>query len=1177
MINLTCSVCAPFCIQPKRRAILQRLQVGAFVLLLSSGFLGATEYFVSPSGNDAQAGFPREQAFATIQKGVNALKPGDTLTIRPGEYRESIRRDNLGSADAETLIRAEIPGTVLIRGDTDTPDFRKVEGKDYVYETDLPAGQEVNGINELDTLRVLDLMPNIEEVEAESGRYAYDKATGKLYISTTDRKPAPAHRYSASGADIWGLYLSKPTRVTLEGLAVTGFNTLKVIPHRARTAMSAWGIYLDLPKQCVVRDCRTYLNARGLGLDSGEEVQTAPGSAAGQNLVEGCESWANNSQFSFTDGGGISIYCSSRDTVQNSKSYLNGGYGINIYGGTSLADEKFKSVLRDNIAWGNYCDYKVKTGWSYFHQVIGSVGSGLWSVGHPKTSLIGRGGTGKENLGNILLDELEKLQPEKEFADPLNHDYHLQSTSQFRGQGPDGTDLGPFPFKPNIFYVKPDGSDADDGLAVTTAWKTLARATAALKPGDTLYLLPGRYAAGDKWQIAGTPEAPIAVRGRGIEPVVIEGPVALSQAGSVKFDRLAFLGKVSASESTALAFNNCSFSGTPVGLTLDRVNGLRVTQSQFTGFGEAAIAIADTPPGKSIVEKVTGLFSGPPKAAPPLTSSLFIAGNVFNNPQGPAIRVADLASILYSDRNGFANAAAWSVAGKTVTLAEAAPNFETYSQAIKPEFVAQGELGFSLLANSGAFAGMAPFGRPFGLYRDKLPIHTLELLRPPEVHSVSATTANIKWLTSQPATCQLAWGETEACEKKLSIDIRRFGTYSFTGLKPGQTYYFRLVSIATPEVLVEKLGAQKITPDAPVLSFTTSAQNKAPVTYFVAVDGKNTNSGLDRQNAFRTISHAAGVVNAGDTVEIAGGTYVERVRLYATGDEGAPITFRSLPGEKVVLDGANLQLNQAFISLQKSYLRFDGLYFQNFSFFPENRFRLLTAAEFQLVGGKDIKITRCFSDGRAGYTAFFVRASQIRNLTIQNCVMTNKMGGAIMIENCPGLSVTNTVFARPMIAAFVLRNNTNEIAKMDNNIFTDMMQKKAVQNFDMFMVDGELPGFSQNNNCYFVREFPPDKRILVAGKTYLQQPERIRNPLFVDPQFAGNVGRPTSELSPEYFASGRPGGEYSPEYFMNPEVPLDFNTFFATNQDVLSRGMGLQPEAFAGWNWQPLPPPKKSP
>lgn len=94
------------------------LQRSLLLLMIAAGsFVGlsdvtARDYFVSATGNDASNGQGRETAFATIQKGVNALSPGDTLHIGPGEYREFVEREKFGDPAQPTTIRAEIPGTV---------------------------------------------------------------------------------------------------------------------------------------------------------------------------------------------------------------------------------------------------------------------------------------------------------------------------------------------------------------------------------------------------------------------------------------------------------------------------------------------------------------------------------------------------------------------------------------------------------------------------------------------------------------------------------------------------------------------------------------------------------------------------------------------------------------------------------------------------------------------------------------------------------------------------------------------------------------------------------------------------------------------------------------------------------------------------------------------------------
>ena len=82
----------------------------AFSLLLLSAVmpLWAKEYFVSPTGNDTAKG-TKKAPFLTIQKGVDTLKPGDTLTILPGSYRGSVLWRFDGAPNKITTVRAQIP------------------------------------------------------------------------------------------------------------------------------------------------------------------------------------------------------------------------------------------------------------------------------------------------------------------------------------------------------------------------------------------------------------------------------------------------------------------------------------------------------------------------------------------------------------------------------------------------------------------------------------------------------------------------------------------------------------------------------------------------------------------------------------------------------------------------------------------------------------------------------------------------------------------------------------------------------------------------------------------------------------------------------------------------------------------------------------------------------------
>lgn len=193
------------------------------LIAFPAGSLVATEFFVSKKGNDVNTGTTREATFLTIQKGVNALQPGDTVTILPGEYFESVYRKNLGNGEKETVIRAEIAGTVLLRGDVPAPEFQLRKGSRYIYEASL--NEPVQSVFEADTFSRLNQQPVADELELTPGSYYFDAKTNKLSISSTDFRPASEHRYVVSVNSENGLYLENPTRVTIDGLAVTGFSS----------------------------------------------------------------------------------------------------------------------------------------------------------------------------------------------------------------------------------------------------------------------------------------------------------------------------------------------------------------------------------------------------------------------------------------------------------------------------------------------------------------------------------------------------------------------------------------------------------------------------------------------------------------------------------------------------------------------------------------------------------------------------------------------------------------------------------------------------------------------------------------------------------------------------------------------------------------------------------------
>ena len=473
----------------------------------------AREYFVSLQGSDDNNGFPREQAFRTVQRGVTALAAGDTLTIGPGEYYESVKRDKLGWSDRDTVIRAEIPGTVILRGDGPAPNFVKVPGYRFVYSAFY--NQPPRAVLEHDTLSTLKKRQNVLDVEYDPGTFCYDEEQKKLYISTSDLRDPGQHFYTVATNGSNGLDLGKgPRRVIIDGLATAGF-------------YPGWGIALTAPAGCAVRGCKAWFGTGGIILAVDGVGTNANGGS--NNVVENCEAWGNTF-------GGIARYGANHDLVRNCILYKNVNIGHEHFGIIHYAKMHGPLIMRNNISRGHSFNYSVKPGGQY-ERMENCVTLGFIRINPSNMfgNLVGGGSEYDRHSNapadNILFLRERELDQDFEFADPLNLDFRLQPGSRFRGTGPGGKDRGPYQYAGNIFYINPNGNDAHDGLSMRSPWQTLGRALKSLKPGDTLYLEEGSYQSPGKLSAGrGTGEA-INIRGRGRSTDVITGRQDLAKFG----------------------------------------------------------------------------------------------------------------------------------------------------------------------------------------------------------------------------------------------------------------------------------------------------------------------------------------------------------------------------------------------------------------------------------------------------------------------------------------------------------------------------------------------------------------------------------------------------------------------------------------------------------------------
>ena len=122
-----------------------------------------------------------------------------------------------------------------------------------------------------------------------------------------------------------------------------------------------------------------------------------------------------------------------------------------------------------------------------------------------------------------------------------------------------------------------------------------------------------------------------------------------------------------------------------------------------------------------------------------------------------------------------------------------------------------------------------------------------------------------------------------------------------------------------------------------VSSFCASAKSTMAASgkhLYVSMMGSNSNPGT-KEKPFSTLQHAADVAKPGDTVDVRGGTYCQRLAVTSSGSAtGGSITFRSDPGETAILDGGCLFPENgpsAMISLHNvSYITIEGFEVRNY-------------------------------------------------------------------------------------------------------------------------------------------------------------------------------------------------------------------------------------------------------
>lgn len=348
------------------------------------------EFFVageSPNASDDNPG-TAERPFRTITRGIKELRPGDTLTVRGGTYREGVEIDLVGSAEHPITIRAAEGETVVIKGSevvtgwTRDGDVWRKEGwtKEFVLANHATgtrlAGPNVMEVYQRDGLRgealVLFRVRSAEELR--EGKCYWDEATGTITIHpyATD----PPFDPNAAGVEVAvrarGMSIGR-RHVHVRGFQFRQFGTAAVVNWPAVSLHGA---------DSSIEDCLiTWADFGGLGLSGFRNVArrceasycgcTGFGAGVGEGMVvEDCV-FNHNNFWRYSPGwhaGGAKIIpWFNRSVVRNSEFAYNYGPGLwldgscneNVLEGNRCHDNEGPGIMveisRDNVVRNNLC------------------------------------------------------------------------------------------------------------------------------------------------------------------------------------------------------------------------------------------------------------------------------------------------------------------------------------------------------------------------------------------------------------------------------------------------------------------------------------------------------------------------------------------------------------------------------------------------------------------------------------------------------------------------------------------------------------------------------------------------------------------------------------------------------------------------------------------------------
>ncbi len=1000
--------------------------------------LGKT-YYITLQGDDKNDGLALDSAWRSINLASPKLQAGDTLLIAEGEYEEGREiqlnvkdysngyDENCGRPGRPIRIQALPNQRVLIRGGVFLPAEKIAAGMRYTYQ--IPYSQDQFAcIWEAGTQNKLEYSGSLEKTEELPGTYFYDSEKKMLYVRfTAAAQPAqPGIRIQRGrvAMRIHGSYIQ------IKGLWFANYGDAMMIrPNYTASKPGERSYGENLVQHVTIEECGFYANST-LGIQAIAMQWCLFKNNYGNNnaLRGGLMLQTDLAQDNLIIGN---VYGSCRDTRRLEGNHVH--HLISQYGGVGQRNHIINNVLDDlrSFRWkpvcpgsrfeGNYLagNLAVESGMTtelvtspeqrliVRHNIIrGNIYWGGNDFDNSKTTM-DRYDPDKVFLNNFLGRHEQANMDSALFADPSYYDFRLQAGSPLQGAGVSGLDLGlPTPKSGRVLFAGSTGKDQNSGDSVQNALLNPQVAVDRLSPGDTLYILPGKYDLVLRITRGGSESQPIRIRAHAKKDVWFNAVQVT--APWVEIAGLSVVGAPVGYDLSAadITLRSCgAYQCQEAGIKAVKASRLALYSCTMAD-NQAALAFNDTQDAQvrdSIIAGNQTVLTAELAEQSTLRSShnIIAGGNLpgYSNWQVQELNFADPAKNDYRlqwDSPAAACDSFCAPAGARPVLA-------------KPLLISNVKVDY-LTTNTGVAFWETPEDDSFG---------NLEYWPQGE---------------SKRARCQsLTQGTRHAA--------------GLTDLSPDTTYEYRIRSN----------GRRGNTAISEVFSFRTTSTQPPAKTYYVSPDGNDTADGLSLATAWQTLRQVSLAVCAGDTVLLQPGKYYDALAPIHGGKPGQPIIFRKNGPGQVIIDGQDV-LFQLLNMQDLQHLEVDGLTFIN----PEKGCR---KGIITLHRCNDLKIVNCRMgvDKVIDYNSGpFLRATNCRNLHFENnlgwggdyplvlgdctdvVLKNNTIVDATMmgshIYNSSNLSIINNLWCRPCIP-----NKSNECL-----LFSNIQPESIVCDYNLF-------------------------------------------------------------------------------------------------------------------------------